>query len=69
MAQASVVVGQDFLNKNPGAYRLDTKSDLFDLMQLDKMVEKAGEVRVVELSGEPTTFRKGPFSLLEVDLL
>lgn len=61
-------LSQDFLNKNPGAYRLDTKSDLFDIMRLDKssrvgvvgffrpmmdkLVAQAGEVVVVELSGD-----------------
>lgn len=60
-------LSQDFLDKNPDAYRLDTTSDLYDLMQLDKssrvgvvgffrpmmdkLVEQAGEVVVVELSG------------------
>jgi len=60
-------LSQDFLINNPGAYRLDTESDLSDLLQLDKstrlgvvgffgpmmnmMMEKAGELNVVELSG------------------
>jgi uncharacterized protein (DUF4213/DUF364 family) len=61
-------LSQDFLNKNPDAYQLDKESDLFDLLRLDKsnrvgvvgffrpmmekLVENAGEVVVIERSGE-----------------
>lgn len=61
-------LSQDFLNNNPGAYRMDSEKDLFDLLQLDNstrlgvvgffgpmmnmMLEKAGEMHVVELSGK-----------------
>jgi uncharacterized protein (DUF4213/DUF364 family) len=73
-------LSQDFLNKNPDAYRLDTESDLFDLMRpdrssrvgvvgffrpmMDKLVEKAGEVVVVELSGE---LLEGPYPFTMTD--
>ncbi|ABA88040.1 protein of unknown function DUF364 [Syntrophotalea carbinolica DSM 2380] len=73
-------LSQDFLNTNPGAYRLDTESDLFDILRLDKssrvgvvgffrpmmdkLVEKAGEVVVVELSED---LREGshPFTMTD----
>jgi uncharacterized protein (DUF4213/DUF364 family) len=61
-------LSQDFLNKHPVAYRLDTQSDLFSLMQLDKtsrvgvvgffrpmmqrLVDNAGEVVVIEQAPE-----------------
>jgi uncharacterized protein (DUF4213/DUF364 family) len=82
-------LSQDFLINNPGAYRLDTDSDLFDLLQLDKstrlgvvgffgpmmnmMMEKAGEVNVVELSGKlpegsyPFTITDNPEALRGCD--
>ena len=82
-------LSQDFLNKNPGAYRLDTESDLFDLLQLDKstrlgvvgffgpmmnmMMEKTGEMNVVELSGKlpegsyPFTITDNPEALRGCD--
>lgn len=82
-------LSQDFLNKNPDAYRLDTESDLYDLMQLDqssrvgvvgffrpmmdKLVEKAGEVVVVEVSEEllegsyPYTMTDNPGALRGCD--
>ena len=82
-------LSQDFLINNPGAYRLDTESDLFDLLRLDKstrlgvvgffgpmmnmMAEKAGEVKVVELSGKlpegsyPFTITDNPEALRGCD--
>lgn len=61
-------LSQDFLNKHPEAYDLDTESDLFSLMQLDKssrvgvvgffrpmmqkLVDNAGEVVVIEQAPE-----------------
>jgi uncharacterized protein (DUF4213/DUF364 family) len=82
-------LSQDFLNKNPGAYRLDMESDLFSLMRLDKssrvgvvgffrpmmdkLVEKAGKVTVVELSGDllegtyPFTMTDSPEALRGCD--
>jgi uncharacterized protein (DUF4213/DUF364 family) len=82
-------LSQDFLNRNPGAYRLDTESDLYDLLRLDKssrvgvvgffrpmmgkLVEKAGEVVVIERSGEllkesyPFTMTDNPEALRQCD--
>lgn len=82
-------LSQDFLNKNPDAYRLDAESDLFDLMRLDrsscvgvvgffrpmmdKLVQKAGKVVVIERSGEllkesyPFTMTDDPAALRQCD--
>lgn len=82
-------LSQDFLNKNPGTYKLDTESDLFDILRLDKssrvgvvgffrpmmdkLVEKAGEVVVVELSEDllegshPFTMTDNPEALRGCD--